>query len=209
MSKAIDLSPIRTYFEDKLTEHGATPAGVDYNSITAMEARFSQILKVCDQSQPFTLLDFGCGFGALAGYLQQKAVDFKFYGYDIVESMVVKARQIYAGDERCVFSSDLAQIPVCDYVVESGIFNMRLKADYEEWTEYILHTLQQFNQYSRKGFAFNFLTKYSDAEYIQRRPDLYYADPCFYFDYCKRNFSRNVALLHDYELYDFTILVRK
>jgi hypothetical protein len=29
------------------------------------------------------------------------------------------------------------------------------------------------------------------------------------FDICKRKFSRNVALLHDYGLYEFTILVRK
>jgi hypothetical protein len=26
---------------------------------------------------------------------------------------------------------------------------------------------------------------------------------------CKRRFSRNVALLHDYDLYEFTVLVRK
>ena len=41
------------------------------------------------------------------------------------------------------------------------------------------------------------------------RPDLYYADPCELFDRCKRRYSRNVALLHDYDLYEFTILVRK
>jgi len=29
------------------------------------------------------------------------------------------------------------------------------------------------------------------------------------FDYCKRTYSRDVALLHDYGLYEFTILVRK
>jgi hypothetical protein len=29
------------------------------------------------------------------------------------------------------------------------------------------------------------------------------------FDLCKRRYSRNVALLHDYEIYEFTILVRK
>ena len=39
--------------------------------------------------------------------------------------------------------------------------------------------------------------------------DLYYADPLDLFDYCKRNFSKNVALLHDYRLYDFTLIVRK
>jgi len=40
------------------------------------------------------------------------------------------------------------------------------------------------------------------------RPDLYYADPRLYFDYCKRNFSRHVALLHDYGLWEFTVIVR-
>ncbi len=55
--------------------------------------------------------------------------------------------------------------------------------------------------------AFNLLTSYSDKDMM--RPDLYYGDPLFYFDYCKRNFSQNVALLHDYGLFEFTILVKK
>ena len=38
---------------------------------------------------------------------------------------------------------------------------------------------------------------------------LYYGDPLFYFDYSKRHFSRNVALLHDYDLYEFTLLIKK
>ncbi len=63
------------------------------------------------------------------------------------------------------------------------------------------------NRFSRKGFAFNCLTSYSDKE--RMREDLYYSDPCFLFDYCKRHFSKNVALLHDYGLYEFTVLVRK
>jgi hypothetical protein len=60
---------------------------------------------------------------------------------------------------------------------------------------------------TRHGFSFNCLTAYSDPDKI--RPDLHYADPCALFDLCKRKFSRNVALLHDYDLYEFTILVRK
>ena len=35
---------------------------------------------------------------------------------------------------------------------------------------------------------------------------LFYADPCQLFDYCKQNFSKQVALLHDYRLYEFTII---
>jgi hypothetical protein len=48
---------------------------------------------------------------------------------------------------------------------------------------------------------------YSDPE--RMRAHLYYADPCRLFDHCKRRYSRHVALLHDYGLYEFTILVRK
>ena len=48
---------------------------------------------------------------------------------------------------------------------------------------------------------------YADAE--RKRPDLYYADPLALFDHCKRRYSREVALLHDYGLYEFTMIVRK
>ena len=63
------------------------------------------------------------------------------------------------------------------------------------------------NDVSLKGFAFNVLTLYSDVE--KRRFDLHYADPLALFDHCKRYYSRFVTLLHDYPLYEFTILVRK
>ena len=56
-------------------------------------------------------------------------------------------------------------------------------------------------------FSFNILTKYSEKNYMQDH--LYYADPLFFFDYCKQNFSKNVSLIHDYNLYEFTILVKK
>ena len=47
------------------------------------------------------------------------------------------------------------------------------------------------------------------AHYRDRmRDDLYYADPGFVFDHCKRRYSRHVALLHDYGLWEFTVLVR-
>jgi hypothetical protein len=120
---------------------------------------------------------------------------------------VIKAREIHQDKPFCSFSSQETELNPVDYAVESGIFNIRLEYSYDEWTGYVIQTLQRMNSLSRKGFAFNMLTSYSDPPYM--KPHLYYADPCYYFDYCKRHFSRNVALLHDYNLYDFTILVKK
>ena len=89
----------------------------------------------------------------------------------------------------------------------SGVFNLRLEVEDEAWRDYVLETLETVDRLSTRGFAFNMLTSYSDAD--RMRPDLYYGDPCFFFDHCKRRFSRHVALLHDYGLYEFTIVVRR
>jgi SAM-dependent methyltransferase len=206
MSKIPNLDHVKSYFDKRIQEHGASPRGSDWNSETSQNARFDQLLKVVE-TQSFSLLDYGCGYGALAEYLDAKGFDVNYYGYDILESAIETARQAHMHKPRSRFFTDKSQLPICDYMVASGIFNFRGEQSFEDWTEYVLSVLHEFNQLSLHGFSSNFLTKYSDAD--KMRPDLYYADPTFLFDYCKRNFSRNVALLHDYRLYDFTLIVRK
>jgi hypothetical protein len=139
--------------------------------------------------------------------LESKGFEADYYGYDILESAIETARQVHAKKPRRTFFTDKSQLPSCDYTVASGIFNFRGEQSFEDWTDYVIGVLNEFNQLSQRGFSSNFLTKYSDAD--KMRPDLYYADPLFLFDYCKRNFSKNVALLHDYRLYDFTLIVRR
>lgn len=206
MSKAHNLDHVKSYFEKRIQEHGASPRGADWNSETSQNVRFDQLLKVIE-ARSFSLLDYGCGYGALADYLATQGFDADYYGYDILESAIVTARQVHANKAHRTFFTDKLQLPVCDYTVASGIFNFRGEQSFEDWTEYTLGVLNEFNELSRRGFSSNFLTKYSDAD--KMRPDLYYADPMYLFDYCKRNFSKNVALLHDYRLYDFTLIVRK
>lgn len=201
-----NLDHVKSYFDKRIQEHGASPRGADWNSAASQQARFDQLLKVVE-GQPFSILDYGCGTGALADYLLEKGFQADYYGFDVLESAVRIARENHAGQPRRQFFVDEARLPECDYTVASGIFNYRGEQSFEDWTNYVISLLHRFNQLSRKGFASNFLTKYSDAD--RMRADLYYADPLYLFDYCKTTFARNVALLHDYHLYDFTILVRK
>jgi SAM-dependent methyltransferase len=206
MSKIPNLDQVKSYFDQRIQEHGASPRGSDWNSATSQNTRFDQLLKVVE-AQTFSLLDYGCGYGALADYLALTGLDVDYYGYDILESAIATARQVHRDQPRRSFFTEKMQLPVCDYTVASGIFNFRGEQSFEDWTDYVLSVLQEFNQLSRRGFSSNFLTKYSDAD--RMRTDLYYADPLFLFDYCKRNCSKNVALLHDYRLYDFTLIIRK
>ncbi len=206
MSKTPNLDEVKSYFDKRIQEHGASPRGSDWNSEISQNTRFDQLLKVVE-AQSFSLLDYGCGYGAMADYLATKGFDADYYGYDILESAIETAREVHANKLKRAFFTDRSQLPACDYTVASGIFNFRGEQSFEDWTDYVLGILGEFNQLSRRGFSSNFLTKYSDVD--KMRSDLYYADPMFLFDYCKRNFSKNVALLHDYRLYDFTLIVRK
>lgn len=201
------LHDVQRYFIDTLTDHGPTARGVDWNSPEAQEIRFEQLLKVCPVGAPFSLTDYGCGFGSLVEYLHKQLINCSYTGFDMVEQMITQAKKLFGHCSDCAFTSVEADLAPTDFTVASGIFNMKLAARSSDWTDYVLRTLDRFDRLSRSGFSFNLLTSYSDPE--RMRPDLYYADPCFYFDQCKRRYSRNVALLHDYGTYDFTIIVRK
>jgi SAM-dependent methyltransferase len=201
------LDDVESYYSEKIAVHGATARGVDWNSPDSQRLRFVQLLKLTDHSQPFTINDYGCGYGALADYLKGEGYAFQYWGFDISPPMIAKAAKLHAGMRELTFLSKKHDLNEADYTVASGIFNVKLRAPSTEWESYVLRTLETISRLSKRGFAFNVLTKYSDPEL--RRPDLYYADPLFFFDYCKTKFSRFVSLIHDYPLYEFTILVRK
>lgn len=198
------LARVQDYYDDKIRTHGPTAHGVDWNSAESQQLRFAKLVELIDPARPFTVNDFGCGYGALVDYLKSKDFQFRYVGFDISTEMIARARELHpeasfvTGEERLVEA---------DYTLASGIFNVKLDVDEEAWKDYMLGVLDRMNSLSRRGFAFNSLTKYSDAEFM--RANLYYADPLFFFDRCKTRFSRFVSLLHDYPLYEFTILVRK
>lgn len=201
------LGDVATYYGQKLKKHGDTPRGVDWNSKESQVLRFQQLSKIISQQKKrFSLADIGCGYGALFEYLAQTH-DFSYLGVDICQSMIEVAQNRHLGNPGVSFVlAPKPDIP-CDYCVASGIFNVRLDNSDEDWLEYLHHTLRTLDKFSQKGFAFNCLSSYSDED--KMRDDLYYADSLDLFDHCKRIFSRNVTLLHDYGLYEFTILVRK
>lgn len=209
MSINVTQKKLYQYFVEKLDMFGATPKGVDYNGPEAQVIRFEELVKVIDNSHPFSVIDYGCGYGGLFDFLHNKGWQFEYYGVDLIEKMVLAGRVNHMHFPNAHFTTDEHEVPMADYLLACGIFNIKLDSSYDEWQEFILATLRQMDKLCSHGFAFNMLTKYSDADRMLLRPDLFYGDPCFFFDFCKRNFANDVALLHDYGLYDFTILVRK
>lgn len=194
------------YYEGKLAAFGGTARGVDWKDEASQIKRFEQLTRGLGLSQggaPFSLIDFGCGYGALLPFLARHGFAFTYTGYDPSRQMIAEARRIHADVRGVTFTSEWAAVAPADYAVASGVFNVRLGMDDHAWRAYVLLTLERLSRCAALGWAVNFLTSYSDDD--RKRPDLYYPDPLDIFDWCKRSISRWVWLLHDYELYEFTI----
>jgi len=205
--KARILRQVADYYSAKLAEYGQTARGVDWNGEESQKVRFEQLCKIIQQPVGFSLNDLGCGYGALCDYLKVHYQDYAYYGYDVSSHMIGAAQDRHPQSPSATFVVADEPSSITDYGVASGIFNVRLGHDDARWREYLQSMLDILHRTSKKGFAFNCLTSYSDAD--KMRDYLYYADPCVLFDLCKRRYSRHVALLHDYGLYEFTLLVRK
>jgi SAM-dependent methyltransferase len=201
------LAEVEHYYSAKLAEHGMSPRGVDWNGEEGQVLRFEQLTRIIRQTSGFYLNDLGCGYGALFDYLMTRYQDVTYTGCDISRDMTLAAQARHAANPSARFIVASAPAEPADYGIASGIFNVRFGRSDTEWFDYLQVTLDALDKTSRRGFAFNCLTSYSDAD--RMRSDLYYADPCALFDLCKKRYSRQVALLHDYGLYEFTILVSK
>jgi SAM-dependent methyltransferase len=198
------LDQVRQYYERKLACHGTTPAGVDWNSEDGQRMRFRSLLRLLDLQPQTSIIDYGCGYGALAAYLREQGHRGSYVGYDLSEEMTAAAARL-APDQACTFTSHREQLTPADFALASGIFNVKQQTPIDQWRQYVITTIGDLASLGRRGFAFNALTSYSDAD--RRRDDLYYADPLELFDHCKRHVSRFVSLLHDAPLYEFTLVV--
>lgn len=202
------LADVAAYYAQKFAEYGDTPRGVDWNGEEGQITRFEQLCKIFDLKTPaFSVNDLGCGYGALLDYLRDKHPANSYLGIDVSREMINSAEQRHAADPKARFITSSEPDQQADYGVASGIFNVRLRRTNAEWLDYLQSSLDVLDRTSRLGFAFNCLTSYSDED--KKRDYLFYADPCRLFELCKKRYSRQVALLHDYGLYEFTILVRK
>jgi SAM-dependent methyltransferase len=200
------LDDVAHYYAERLRRFGATPAGVDWRDAASQQTRFEQLYKVV-RDPAGSVLDLGCGYGAMLDFLREQGFSGSYHGLDVAPEMVEAAAARHLGAARASFEAGSTPRIVADYVVASGIFNVRQSRSDEEWRSYVVSTTADMDRAGRKGFAFNCLTSYSDPE--RMRDNLYYGDPCYYFDLCKRLYSPQVSLLHDYGLWEFTIIVRK
>lgn len=201
------LDAVSSYYSDKLAAHGPTPSGVDWKDTISHQLRHRQFLRLLADDPDASVLDVGCGYGDFLSFLRSAGHRGRYIGYDIAAPMVETARQLHGEGPDHRFVVGQAPKNGADYAIGSGILNVMRGSSPEVWGDYVRATIESLHAAGRRGFGFNMLSLTSDPE--RRRADLFYGDPAGMLAHCISRYGRHVALLQDYGLWEFTVLVRR
>ncbi len=201
------LPVVRRLYADNLTKHGLSSKSVGWPDETSQLMRFEKLAYVLDYGTRDNVVvnDWGSGYGAMFKFLatMKEPTIGQYHGYDISAEMLSAASD-YVHDARAIFHHQSEITQDADFPVVSGTFNVKMDASDREWRKYVKGRIMELAERTRVGFAFNLLTSYVDW----KKDDLFYADPCEFFSFCKREVSPHVTLIHDYPLYEWTMIVR-
>jgi len=201
---------VESLYSDYIRRHGCDPRSVGWRDEATHRLRFDKLVQGLipnASSEPFTVHDLGSGYGAMFRYLDERFGKrlAHYCGYEISDAMIEASRTFVANDDRFEILKAQAPERSADYSFVCGTFNVKLHTSNADWDTFVKDMILRVAEQSTRGLAFNLLTSYVDW----KEPHLFYADPAQYFDFCKRNVSRKVALLHDYPLFEWTIIVIK
>ncbi len=197
-----DFDPHLSFYRGLLQTHGPTYQGVSWRTKDSQSLRFEKLLAVVDHdaSEPIVVNDLGCAYGPFFHFLEERGVSLdRYYGYDISPEMLTALSSIPSNRIEAIQSCGVTND--ADYSFASGVFNLRFDVADDQWRAYVRSLVLGLAEHSRRGFAFNLLSTYNDYQ----EEHLFYGDPCEWFDWCKRDITSRVTLLHDYPLYEWTI----
>ena len=207
MSSGPLLAAVGAHYEAALAKHGPTAQGVDWKDAAGHRQRHRQFLRLLEGDRDASILDLGCGYGDFLAFLRESGYRGRYIGVDVAPSMVEAARRLHGeGPDRSFHVGSSAPETV-DYAIGSGILNVIRGTDPAVWEEHVEGTIAVLASAGRRGFGFNMLSLDSDPG--RRRADLHYADPPATLGAMIARYGRHVALLQDYGLWEFTVLVRR
>ena len=185
-------------YNKRLKEYGYDPRTLGWLK-GRQPIRFKILSEIGDLSG-CSILDVGCGFGDLYGFLTKKGLPIEYTGVDINPNLIKIARNIYPHAQFEVKDFQESGMGEFDWVFSSGVFNFRLPDN-----ESFIHTmLEKMFEMCKKGIAADFLSSYVEF----RNEDAYYAYPEDVFRFCK-TLSRRVTLRHDYMPFEFCTYIYK
>ncbi len=195
-----DKMRIITYYENCLERDQDEAKMVGWRSKRRQDLRFKIVSQIDDLNHN-SVLDLGCGLGALGEFFQKQEIQVDYTGYEIGGRMVNMAKNLrpYLRIKEVDILEDDVQERF-DWILSSGVFNLRLNDN----RAFLEKMLARSFEICELGVGVNMLSTYVDYQDVE----LYYARPEEVFALAK-TMTRRVALRYDYMPYEFTVYLYK
>jgi 2-polyprenyl-3-methyl-5-hydroxy-6-metoxy-1,4-benzoquinol methylase len=183
-------------YNERLKKYGYDPRTIGWLK-GRQPIRFKILSEIGDLSN-CSILDVGCGFGDLYGFLTKRGLTIEYTGVDINPTLIEIAKNIYPHVQFEVKDFQEDDMGEFDWVFSSGVFNFRLPDN----ESFIQTMLKKMFGMCKKGIAADFLSSYVEF----RNEDAYYTCPEDVFRVCK-TLSRRATLRHDYMPFEFCVYI--
>jgi len=187
------------WHRQSLSKHGYSPHTLYWESRGVQKIRFKALAEIGIESGD-SVLDVGCGFGDLKGFLRGQGMTVEYTGIDLSPEITSRAAElhpdasIHAGD---LFDFDWPSQSF-DWLLLSGTLNWQLHDD----GDYARQVIARMFELCRKGVAFNMLNVRHPE--MKSLTDLVAFDPDMMLAYCHR-ITPDCRCRTDYLASDFTI----
>ena len=205
MSRETITAAFVEHYSSKIREHGPNAKGVDWVHEDRALQRQDMMLGVVlpeDKSKNISLLDVGCGYGALLSRAQSQGLTLDYTGNDLVTDMITHACALHPDSHFVV--GDFLETEwheTYDYVICNGIMTFKHHASLLEMEAYCYALITKMFKLARKGIAFNMMS--SRVNYFDQK--LFYKNPIEIISFCQSNLSSKLRLENAYYPFEFTI----
>lgn len=203
---------LKSHYEATFLKYGATSAGMDWGPdeerARVRQAKMLEVLNTPDGKfeDSFSILDVGCGYGALVDCIEKNKLTCDYLGIDVVPSAIECAREIHR--EGTFFLGDFldAEIPHVDFAVCNGILTQKLDASFKAMNVFSQNIIKKMFSVCDKGIAFNLMNTHVN----HLSDNLYYRNPSEILSWCMSELSPRVRLDCAYMLpFEYTVFVYK
>jgi ubiquinone/menaquinone biosynthesis C-methylase UbiE len=193
-----DKQRIIARYDRRLAEHPDDDARALAVGAEGRHAMALQCLVDVGIGSGTSVLDVGCGLGALQEHLQAQSIACTYTGYDINPQLIELARARHPDAAFEVRDVLREEFPQFDFVVSSSSFNLRL--EHEDNYGFIERMLRTMYAHARHAVAVDLMTSYVDFKH----PDAFYYEPERVFSIAKK-ITKRVTLRHDLPLFQFCL----
>jgi SAM-dependent methyltransferase len=197
--KPNDVSVLNGFYDGRYRFYGHDPRSLGW-IVGTQQIRFKQLTSIGDING-CSILDVGCGFGDLYGYLLAKGIRVEYTGIDLNPIFIKIAKKVYPDANFIVGDfEDERFTDMFDWSFESGIFNLKI----EDNDAFIRNTLKKMFYLSKKGLAADFL----NSRTMIKDRSMYYQNPEDLKYFC-HSLSDYVILKSGYRPAEFCVYIYK